>query len=227
MISQLDPDTVAQYLTDSPHFFEEHAELLAKIRLSSPLLGRAVSLQERQMEVLREKIKLQDLRLADMIRNAQENDATTQKLHAWTCSLLLARNDVDLPHALVDGLRTGFAVPHATLRLWGVAEAYSHTWFAEAASEDAKIFANGLSLPFCGSNNDFEAASWLEHDTQSVAMLPLRCTPIAGNASATSTAFGLLVLGSPDPQRFSADMATDFLTQIGETASAALACLLE
>lgn len=224
MTLQLDPDAIAQYLIDSPHFFEEHAELLAKIRLTSPLLGRAVSLQERQMEILREKIKLQDLRLADMVRNAQENDASAHKLYSWTRSLLLARNDVDLPHTLVDGLRTGFAVPQATLRLWGVAEEYSHTWFAAAASEDAKIFANGLSLPFCGSNNDFEAASWLEQDVQSVAMLPLRNTSSGATASAT---FGLLVLGSPDPQRFSADMATDFLVQIGETASAALACLLD
>ncbi|GAC1327083.1 MAG: DUF484 family protein [Collimonas sp.] len=222
MTLQLDPDAIAQYLIDSPHFFEEHAELLAKIRLTSPLLGRAVSLQERQMEVLREKIKLQDLRLADMVRNAQENDASAHKLYSWTRSLLLARNDVDLPHTLVDGLRTGFAVPQATLRLWGVAEEYSHTWFAAAASEDAKIFANGLSLPFCGSNNDFEAAAWLEQDIQSVAMLSLRSSSATGSA-----AFGLLVLGSPDPQRFSADMATDFLVQIGETASAALACLLD
>ncbi|NKI71541.1 DUF484 family protein [Collimonas pratensis] len=221
MTSSLDQDSVAQYLLDSPHFFEEHAELLGKIRLSSPLLGRAVSLQERQMEILREKIKVQDLRLADMVRNAQENDASAQKLFGWARSLLLARNDVDLPHTLVDGLRTTFAVPQATLRLWGVAASYAHTWFAAAASEDVKIFANGLSMPFCGSNNDFEAASWLEQDVQSIAMLPLR------SGSASSATFGLLVLGSPDAQRFSAEMATDFLVQIGETASAALACLLE
>jgi len=220
MSSPLDHDSVAQYLIDAPHFFEEHAELLGKIRLSSPLLGRAVSLQERQMEILREKIKVQDLRLADMVRNAQENDTSAQKLFGWARSLLRARNDVDLPHTLVDGLRTTFAVPQASLRLWGVAEAYSHTWFAAAASEDVKIFANGLSLPFCGSNNDFEAAAWLEQEVQSIAMLPLR-------SDSSTAAFGLLVLGSPDAQRFSADMATDFLVQIGATASAALACLLE
>ncbi|MFC5472371.1 DUF484 family protein [Paraherbaspirillum soli] len=224
MSTHLDPDSVAQYLIDAPHFFEEHAELLAQIKLTSPLLGRAVSLQERQMEVLREKVKLLDLRLADLMRNAQENDATTHKLQTWTRSLLLARNDVDLPHTLVDGLRTIFAVPHATLRIWGVAETYSHTWFSAPASDDAKIFANGLSVPFCGTNNDFEAASWLEQagDIRSLAMLPLRVT-----STPASETFGLLVLGSPDPLRFSADMATDFLSQIGETASAALTCLLE
>ena len=218
MTTHIDPDTVAQYLIDAPHFFEEHAELLAKIRLTSPLLGRSVSLQERQMEVLREKIKVQDLRLADMVRNAQENEAITHKLYTWTRSLLLGRNDVDLPHTLVDGLRSMFAVPQATLRIWGVAEAYTHTWFAVPTSDDAKIFANGLSMPFCGGNNDFEAASWLETGVQSIAILPLR------NGSTT---FGLLVLSSADPQRFSANTATDFLVQIGETASTALTCLLD
>jgi hypothetical protein len=47
-------------------------------------------------------------------------------------------------------------------------------------------------------------------------ILPLR----SGGA-----AFGLLILGSADPARFEADMATDFLIHIGETASAALAAL--
>jgi uncharacterized protein YigA (DUF484 family) len=89
-------------------------------------------------------------------------------------------------------------------------------------SVDARIFANGLATPFCGKNDDFEAASWLEEAPviQSLAMLPLRTEDAAES-------FGLLVLGSPDPLRFSADMATDFLVKIGETASAALACLLD
>jgi uncharacterized protein YigA (DUF484 family) len=221
MSSHLDPDTVAQYLAETPHFFEEHAELLGKIKLTSPLLGRAVSLQERQMEILREKIKVQELRLADMARNAQENDGITDKLQAWSRSLLLARNDVDMPHTLIAGLQKIFNVPQATIRIWNVAEEFSHTWFAAPASADSKLFANGLSVPFCGNNNDFEAASWLEHpsEIQSIAMLPLRVDAAAG-------AFGLLVMCSPDRHRFSPDMATDFLSKIGDTASAALTCLL-
>ena len=38
-------------------------------------------------------------------------------------------------------------------------------------------------------------------------------------------AFGLLVLGSPDAQRFDATMGTDFLGRMAELASAALARL--
>lgn len=222
MTSPFDSTAVAQYLLDHSHFFEEHAELLSRIKLTSPLAGRTVSLQERQMEVLREKIKVQELRMADLMRIAQDNDAITHKFQTWTRSLLLARNDVDLPHTLINGLQTIFGVPHATLRIWGVAEAFSHTWFSAAISEDSRIFSNGLNTPFCGKNNDFEAASWLEDapTIQSVAMLALRRDDAPG-------AFGLLVLGSSDPERFTSDMATDFLVKIGETASAALSCLLD
>lgn len=222
MTLQLDSASVARYLADHPHFFEEHVELMSKLKLSSPLGGRTVSLQDRQIEVLREKVKALELRLAGLMRIAQENDAITEKFQSWTCSLLLARNDVDLPHSMINELQTIFSVPHATLRIWGVAQEFSHTWFAAEVSADARIFSNGLNTPFCGPNNDFEAASWLDDaaSIQSIAILPLR-------ASGATDAFGLLVLGSPDPERFTTDMATDFLQKIAETGSAALTCLLD
>lgn len=222
MTLSLDSTAVAQYLTQHPHFFEEHAGLLATIKLSTPLGGRTLSLQERQMEVLREKIKIMEMRLAELLRMGEENDAIAEKFQKWTRSVLLARNDVDLPHTLVSQLQEVFSVPHATLRTWNVAPAFSHTWFAQSVSADARIFSNSLSVPFCGPNNDFEAASWLDgaSDIRSLAMLPLRI-------GAAPEAFGLMVLGSADPHRFTADMATDFLTKIGETSSAALTCLIE
>jgi hypothetical protein len=52
----------------------------------------------------------------------------------------------------------------------------------------------------------------------SIALLPLRSTP----AGPTSAAFGLLVLSSPDAQRFNSGMGTDFLQHVAEIASAAL-----
>ena len=50
-------------------------------------------------------------------------------------------------------------------------------------------------------------------------MIPLR-------HGATTDAFGLLVLGSPDATRFAADMGTEFLMRIGEIASAGLSRLI-
>ncbi|MFZ3000058.1 MAG: DUF484 family protein [Undibacterium umbellatum] len=213
---------IATYLIQHPHFFEEHAELLGSIKLTSPVMGRAISLQERQMEVVREKYRSLELRMADLLRIAEENHDISQKFQRWTRALLLARNDVDLPHALTQGLQDIFELPHATLRLWNVAEDFVHTWFASSTSDDAQLFAKGLTTPYCGKNHDFEAAAWLETDQaiESLAMLPLRL-------SATGPTFGLLVLGSPDPNRYTKDMATDFLSKIADTSSAALSCMVD
>ena len=52
----------------------------------------------------------------------------------------------------------------------------------------------------------------------SIALIPLRAEP-------TAPAFGLLVLASPDAQRFNPDMGTDFLERIADLASAALSRL--
>ncbi|NHZ92529.1 DUF484 family protein [Massilia sp. CCM 8733] len=218
MTATLDPTAVADYLAGHPTFFQEHAKLLGEVKLSSPLTGKAVSLQERQMEVMRDKYKALELRMADLVRLAEANAAIANKFHGWTQTLLKTRHDSDMARALVDGLATHFGVPQATLRLWNLAQAHAGNWYVNGVSEDARLFANSLLAPYCGSNHDFEAVRWLADAgaVQSTVILPLR---------SNGSAFGLLILGSPDPERFSASMGTDFLVHIGETASAALAAL--
>jgi uncharacterized protein YigA (DUF484 family) len=119
-------------------------------------------------------------------------------------------------------------VPQVALRVWKVADKFQKKAFAQNISEDVKSFTQGLSAPYCGANNDFEAVQWLAHphEAQSVALLPLRnnatpWTDAADNAS-TGDCMGLLVLASPDPQRFHPSMGTDVLSRIAELAAAAL-----
>jgi hypothetical protein len=68
---------------NTPDFFERHAELLAAVQLTSPHGNRAVSLQERQAEMLREKIKLLEHRMMDMIRHGNENMIISDRLQRW------------------------------------------------------------------------------------------------------------------------------------------------
>jgi uncharacterized protein YigA (DUF484 family) len=222
MTAPLDSNIVAQYLTEHPHFFEEHAGLLGDIKLASPLTGRAVSLQERQMEVMRDKYKALELRMSDLMRLAAENESIANKFHQWTQVLLRAEDEGSMPHAVVSGLKSCFDVPQVTLRLWGVAADYSEEWFVRGVSEDARLFANSLLAPYCGSNKDFEAVRWLDDASSihSTVIIPLR-TP------GSKQAFGLLIMGSADPARFTSMMGTDFLVHIGETSSTALAWLLD
>jgi len=85
---------------------------------------------------------------------------------------------------------------------------------AKALRADQKKFLENL-------DTGFEAVQWLDDPGQasSIALVPLR-------HEGQLAAFGLLVLASPDPTRYSADMGTDFLARIGEVASAALTRLL-
>ena len=213
-------DDIANYLVHTPDFFERHAQLLSSVQMTSPHGNRAVSLQERQAEMLRDKIKALEHRVMDMIRNGNENLIIADKLHRWTRALLLAREARQLPEIVVQQFREQFLVPQATIRVWGVSAPYAGEAFAQGASEDAKSFASSLTTPYCGLNSGFEPASWLE-DPQaaiSLALVPLR-------AAGSPQAFGLIVLASPDPQRFNTEMGTDFLERISELASGALSRL--
>jgi len=217
-------DEIANYLVHTPGFFERNAQLLASIQLTSPHGQRAVSLQERQMEMLRDRIKGLERRIMDMIRHSQENEAIAERLHRWVRAVLLAYDNATLAEVVLDRLRHEFLIPQAAVRVWAtpqqaLREGLSELTVTQPVSDDAKSFTASLSLPYCGVNAGFEASRWLDDSagTTSLAMIPLHHQ---------GETFGLLVLGSPDPTRYTADMGVDFLQQVGDIASAAMARLL-
>jgi uncharacterized protein len=216
-------DDIADWLANSPGFFERHAELLASVHLTSPHGNRAVSLQERQAEMLREKIKALEHRIMDMVRHGNENMVISDRIHRWAQSLLLVQSTRALPATLVAELHKQFMVPQVALKVWDVDARYAEDPFAQGVSEDAKSFASSLTQPYCGMASGLEPVGWLDdpQTAMSIALIPLRPGAVNGPAPA----FGMLVLASPDPQRFESGLATDFLERIAELASAALSRL--
>jgi len=212
---------IANFLANTPGFFERHAELLGAVQLTSPHGQRAVSLQERQMEMLREKIKGLETKIIEMVRTGQDNLGLADKLHRWTRKIMLTQDAADLPATLVDELQHEFFIPQAGLRVWAATAPHAGLPCAQPVSDDAKTFASSLGVPYCGVNQGFEAAQWLADPATvlSLALIPLR-------RASDQPAFGMLVLGSPDATRYSADMGTDFLSRVGDIASAGLARLL-
>lgn len=248
---------VADYLLSDPEFFSRHAELLAAVKLTSPHGNRAVSLQERQMEMLRDKIKQLDRRLAELLRHGHENDSIVSRLTRWIALILAERDTHALPRTVTQGLAQIFEMPAVALRVWDVADKHADADYASGVGEEIRIFANTLTLPYCGPNTGFEAAEWLGQPQAatfpaagassadgapeaakpaSLALIALRLPNSAaaipsdaagaGDAAQAAPVYGLLAMGSPDPRRFHEGMATDFLEQIGEMASAALSRLL-
>ncbi len=214
-------EDIANYLINTPGFFERQAQVMGAIQLTSPHGQRAVSLQERQMEMLRDKIKGLERRIMEMIRFGQENEAIAERLHRWVRAVMLCHKDAMLADTLIEQLQYEFMVPQAAVRLWdtdsqALRKELGYLDACQTVSADVRSFAASLSQPYCGLNNGFEAAKWLEDPAAatSMALIPLH------HGGAT---FGLLALASPDPTRYQGEMGLTFLDLLGQITAAALA----
>src|SRR5438045_4278028 len=88
----MNADDLARFLRANPQFFERHPELLESIQVPHPYGGRAIPLAERQTVALREKAKLLEGKLAELIQFGEENDAISEKVHRLSVALAGARD---------------------------------------------------------------------------------------------------------------------------------------
>lgn len=207
---------VAQFLKDNPDFFDQYAEALAQITIPDPHGGRAVSITERQMGSLRDQVRRLESKLVELIRFGEENDALLAKTHRLVVALTGAADSAAVLGVLYAHLGGDFAVPHVAVRLWDVpGDAMAPEFTLMSAT--ARDFAAALKRPYCGAGSGPDVLAWFgERGTQvrSLALVALR---------RDGETFGLLALGSEEPQRFYAEMGTLYLERIGEVAAAALA----
>ena len=210
-------EEVAQYLQDNPQFFEEHADLMSRMVIPHPHGGRTISITERQMLSLRDKNKLLESKMGEMLQFGEENDTISEKMHRMGVAMIATASFQSVLHTLNFHLRDDFSIPHVALRLWDRPENVEELPEFAEVSEELQVFAETLSQPYCGSTSGFETSSWFGHASKfirSQALIAMR------NGGGT---IGMIALGSEDAQRFYAGMGTLYLERLGEMASAALA----
>jgi uncharacterized protein YigA (DUF484 family) len=213
----MNPDEVAAYLKENPHFFETHAAMISEIYIPHPHGGRAISITERQLLTLRERAKQLEGKLREMIQFGEENDAIGEKVHRFAVALAGAPDAAAVMHTVNFHLREDFAVPHVALRVWRwTGDGQSEF---ESPSEATREFASSLLQPYCSGHAMVDTGRLFGDgagELKSFAYVPLR----------DAECFGLLALASEDAQRFYPGMGTVFLKRIGELVSAALALKL-
>jgi len=211
-------EEVAQFFKTHPQFFDQHPELLESIFVPHPYGGRAIPLSERQILALRDKVKLLEGKLGELIRFGEENDAIGEKVHRLSAALLGARDFAATAQALYFHLREDFSVPHLALRVWDKS-LLEGTQEGSPVSDELRARVETMGAPQCGAAAGNPFLPWFgdarEH-VRSIALVPLGQT----------RSFGLLALGSEDAQRFYAEMGTLYLRRIGELTAAALAARL-
>ena len=204
-------DQVAAWLRDHLDFFQHRPELLELIRLPDPR-GPAVSLLERQAQILRERNEELRERLNSLIDVARENDMLFEKTRQLTLSL-------------VDNLRKQFGSDAVTLIVYDrdlnlTGELRKHVRchaYADLHEALQSMLRSGNA--FCGVLRPAELEQLFPEDPErvkSAAMVPLEFNGKQG----------LLAIGSFDPQHFRSSLGTLFVTHIGEVLARRLADLL-
>jgi uncharacterized protein len=210
---------VSDYLLEHRDFFHHNPLLLSRLELPHVVGTNTVSLQAKQVTVLREQIAMHETQLEALLANARNSETIAKGMHTLTLSLLAQRMVMELPLAGEEALGHVFGLQDSAVRLWGTTPTYASVACNQAVDEDVKTFADGLKQPYCGPVGQFTATHWLERPVASMAMIALRVTPNA-------KAFGLMVIGSQDAAHFTADKSTDFLVQLGQVFSASLGRML-
>ena len=222
----MNSDDAGQYLKDHPERFaqlfaqllEQQPELLESMYVPHPYGGRAIPLSERQTLGLREKVKLLEAKLSELIQFGEENDAISEKVHRMSSALLGAKNFAAVVHALYFHLREDFAVPHVALRLWGQS-LLDGTVEGTPVTDEQRSLVDTMGAPHCGPAEGSVFLPWFRESSEhvrSIALIPL----------GTAKAFGMLALGSEDRGRFFPEMGTLYLRRIGVLAAAAISSRL-
>jgi uncharacterized protein len=207
-------ESIASYLQRNPEFFERHQPVLARLKLPHARGGAAISLVERQIEVLREKLAGLEGKLAELVRVARANDAIAERLHRFTRRLLRVVPRAEAIARIETGLREDFDAFNAVLVLIGTQPDPDAPRFVRTVPADdpnlksfESLFASGK--PRCGQARDSQREFLFGPEGMelgSVALVPL----------GPKGSLGLLALGSADRDRFHPGMSTEFLARMAE-----------
>ncbi len=220
----LQPEEVAAWLRRNPEFFQDNEQLLELLRLPDAR-GEAVSLLERQAQVLRDRNQSLRDRLRRLLDVARENEQLFAKTRELVLALIEARSTEQLLSSLVSSLKRDFGSDAVTLLVYDrdldlTGEIRGNVRclaFPDLPEPLQVLLRNGKAI--CGTLRPDEIRALFPEqadEIQSAAMVPLE----------HEGRQGLLAIGSGDVHHFRSSLDTLFISHIGEVLSRRLHGLL-
>ncbi|TDJ31292.1 MAG: DUF484 family protein [Gammaproteobacteria bacterium] len=216
--TQPDEESVADFLRSNPDFFEKHPDILESIQIPHDS-GDAASLIEYQVRLLREQNHQLRRKLQGLVNVARQNEDLVQKLYEFSLSIMDAGDLQALVQIIDEGLQRDFE-----------ADAVSVTLFTEQIPENLgknvravkrddeslEPFKAFLAEPnaMCGrfQPKKLEVLFGSRGEkVESAALIPL----------GESCEYGMLAIGSFEPDKFNPGMDTSFLKLMGQLFSRA------
>lgn len=205
-------EAVRRYLEEHPDFFQRHPDVLGRLQLRHDTGGRAVSLIERQVRVLREENASLARQLHELVAIARENDVLAARLHRFALAMADSASLDDVFDNAYEMLRREFKLDAVAIVCCG--EAPPGFPRSEFVGDDPRLRTvlerYGGPKPACGTGFDESLMRYLfgerATEVRSAALIALGTNP----------SVGLLALGAHDPHRFHAAMGTVYLAKLGD-----------
>ena len=207
----LSADEVAQYLLENPDFFTYNEALLAELTLPHAS-GKAVSLLERQVSVLRKRNMDMRHRLTQLLETARNNDRLFSKTQKLVLKLLEASHLDDIVAAIDDSFYNEFHVETNCLTLFAQPDQLAVGSARVIPLYDAKQSIPGViksTRAVCGVLRDSEVQFLFPRSYQQVGSAAV--VPLYNNGP-----LGVLAIGNEDPQHYRSSMGTVFFGYVGD-----------
>jgi uncharacterized protein YigA (DUF484 family) len=216
---------VAEYLAEHPDFFDKHPEILAELSLHHPS-GRAISLIERQVDVLRQQKKDTEKKLNNLIQIARENDNLNKRVQKLTLELFSAMTADDVFTIVNESLHDDFDADKVNIILFRHPQseaAHDNVAVVNRQDNSLDIFSKFFESrkPICGRLNKEQSQYLFANDEANIASAAL--VPLCHS----DDCLGMLAIGSQNSGRFHSGMGTLFLNYLGDMIGRTLHPLLE
>lgn len=217
---KLTQEAVASYLRTHSDFFMHHAELIETLTIPH-VTGEAVSLVERQVDLLRKNNKELDRKLHQLITIAKENEKVSRRLHILALGIVSIKGFDESLSGIQELLHTDFPGTKVDIRLF---DTFPSTNVKNCEHIETALLKSKLVQDLF--SNRRRGVAFLTKRQIENAYRPQQGTKPIRSAAAVALKstqhFGVLFLSSTDINRFQSGMGTLFLGSLGEIISAKL-----
>ena len=215
---ELSADQVADYLREHPEFFVEQEDLLAELSLPHES-GKAISLLERQVTILRERGIEARQKLNNLLENARNNDQLFDTTRNLVLALLRADDATEIANVTQDQLSSQSNIDACEIILVEVPGLQtSDSVRTESQAKLRQDFADVFRLKrtHCGAIDPALVDYLFPSHGGSIKSTAL--CPVISN----SEVLALLAFGNQEDNYFNINLDTLFLDFIGRVVGAVL-----
>ena len=202
--TKINDEQVVQFLEANPKFFERHQDLLSQLKISHPT-GDAVSLVERQVSLLRDKISRQDQEQDILLKAAEQNWQFLLRLHALVKDLVEETSLAGVFETVSNRMKKDFDADEVLMELSTVKDEIQTFGGVSGLTE---LFGAVVEkkVPISGPLKDDYRQIFKRKDSpiKSGVLIPIN----SANWS------GILVIGSSNLDRYKGTPGTEFLCHL-------------